>query len=251
MDRLAQTALSAIRQMKDTKFDLAHNLSNVNVPGFRKDLPNEGNAAFLTELEKVSAKVLPLEVERRSFSNELGQIQSTGVETDVAVLNEAFFYITPANGEIALSRRGDFGINELNQLVNGAGELVLSDGLTPIVLPDFVDISVTDIGEILVQEAGAADGDFTSVGFIGSTSSELDQLIKSLDGHIRKSDGTVPAVDQSAKFGQGYLESSNVSAIEELINNIDMQRQFEINIKLIKKASELDSAGSKLLSLPT
>ncbi|NCV50769.1 MAG: hypothetical protein EBW46_13945, partial [Rhodobacterales bacterium] len=61
----------------------------------------------------------------------------------------------------------------------------------------------------------------------------------------------VPDADQTARFGQGYLESSNVSAIEELINNIDMQRQFEINIKLIKKASDLDSAGSKLLSLPT
>ena len=39
--------------------------------------------------------------------------------------------------------------------------------------------------------------------------------------------------------------------VQELINNIDMQRQFEINIKLIKKASDLDAAGSKLLSLPT
>ena len=251
MDRLAQTALSAIRQMKDTKFDLAHNLSNVNVPGFRRDLPNEGNAAFLQELDNVSAKVLPLEVDRRSFSNEAGSLQSTGVATDVAVLNEAFFYITPDNGEIALSRRGDFGVDALNQLVNGAGELVLSDGLAPIILPEFVDISITDIGEVLVQQAGAPDGEFTSVGFIGSTTSELDQLVKSLDGHIRKADGTVPAVDQLGKFGQGYLESSNVSAIEELINNIDMQRQFEINIKLIKKASDLDSAGSKLLSLPT
>ena len=36
MDRLAQTALSAIRQMQDNKFDLAHNLANVNVPGFRE-----------------------------------------------------------------------------------------------------------------------------------------------------------------------------------------------------------------------
>ena len=62
MDRLAQTALSAIRQMQDNKFDLAHNLANVNVPGFRRDLPNEGNAGFLKELEKVSAKVLPLEM---------------------------------------------------------------------------------------------------------------------------------------------------------------------------------------------
>ena len=109
MDRLAQTALSAIRQMKDNKFDLAHNLSNVNVPGFRRDLPNEGNAAFLKELDKVSAKVLPLEVDRRSFSNEAGPLQNTGLATDVAILNEGFFFIAPENGEIALSRRGDFG----------------------------------------------------------------------------------------------------------------------------------------------
>ena len=184
MDRLAQTALSAIRQMKDNKFDLAHNLSNVNVPGFRRDLPNEGNAAFLKELDKVSAKVLPLEVDRRSFSNEAGPLQNTGLATDVAVLNEGFFFIAPENGEIALSRRGDFGIDALNQLVNGAGDVVLSDGLAPIILPEFVDISITDIGEILVQQAGAPDGEFTSVGFIGSTSTELDQLVKSLDPRV-------------------------------------------------------------------
>ena len=251
MDRLAQTALSALRQMQDNKFDLAHNLANVNVPGFRRDLPNEGNAGFLKELEKISAKVLPLETEARKFSNEAGQLQNTGLETDVAVLNQGFFYIQPENGEIALSRRGDLGLNAENQLVNGVGDLVLSDGLEPIILPNFTSMSITDIGEVLVQQAGAPDGQLTSVGFIGSTSSEIDQLVKSLDGNIRKADGTVPAADQTARFGQGFLESSNVSAIEELIRNIDMQRQFEINVKLIKKASDLDSAGAKLMNLPT
>ena len=251
MDRLAQTALSALRQMQDNKFDLAHNLANVNVPGFRRDLPNEGNAGFLKELEKLSAKVLPLETEARKFSNEAGQLQNTGLETDVAVLNQGFFYIQPENGEIALSRRGDLGLNAANQLVNGVGDLVLSDGLEPIILPNFTSMSITDIGEVLVQQAGAPDGQLTSVGFIGSTSSEIDQLVKSLDGNIRKADGTVPAADQTARFGQGFLESSNVSAIEELIRNIDMQRQFEINVKLIKKASDLDSAGAKLMNLPT
>ena len=251
MDRLAQTALSALRQMQDNKFDLAHNLANVTVPGFRRDLPNEGNAGFLKELEKLSAKVLPLETEVRKFSNESGQLQNTGLETDVAVLNDGFFYIQPENGEIALSRRGDLGLNAQNQLVNGVGDLVLSDGLEPIILPNFTSMSITDIGEVLVQQAGAPDGQLTSVGFIGSTSSEIDQLVKSLDGNIRKPDGTVPAADQTARFGQGFLESSNVSAIEELIRNIDMQRQFEINVKLIKKASDLDSAGAKLMNLPT
>jgi flagellar basal-body rod protein FlgF len=250
MDRLAQTALSALRQMQDNKFDLAHNLANVNVPGFRRDLPNEGNAGFLKELEKLSAKVLPMETETRKFSNEAGQLQNTGLETDVAVLNQGFFYIQPENGEIALSRRGDLGLNAQNQLVNGVGDLVLSDGLAPIILPNFTSISITDIGEVLVQEPGAPDGQLTNVGFIGSTSSEIDQLVKSLDGNIRKADGTVPAADQTARFGQGFLEASNVSAIEELIRNIDMQRQFEINVKLIKKASDLDSAGAKLMNLP-
>ena len=250
MDRLAQTALSAIRQMQDNKFDLAHNLANVNVPGFRRDLPNEGNAAFLQELDKVSAKVLPLEVELRRFSNEAGPLNNTGVATDVAILNEGFFFISPPSGEVALSRRGDFAINENSQLVNGAGDLVLSDALEPIVLPNFTDLSITDIGEILVQEPGSTPGQYTSVGFIGSTSSEIDQLVKSLDGKIRKNDGTVPDPDQTAKFGQEFLEGSNVSAVEELIQNIDMQRHFEINVKLIKKASDLDSAGTKLMSLP-
>jgi flagellar basal-body rod protein FlgF len=251
MDRLAQTALSAIRQMQDNKFDLANNLANVNVPGFRKDLPNEGNAGFLKALEKVSAKVLPLETDRKLFSNEPGSLQNTGLETDVAVLNEGFFYIQPDNGEVALSRRGDLGVNAQNQLVNGVGDLVLSDGLEPILLPNFTAMSITDIGEVLVQQPGLPDGELTSVGFIGSTTSQLEQLIKSLDGNIRKIDGTVPDPDQTAKFGQGYLESSNVNAIEELIRNIDMQRQFEINVKLIKKASDLDTAGAKLLGLPT
>ena len=56
MDRLAQTALSAIRQMQDLKYDLAHNLANVNVPGFRRDLPNEGNAGFLQTLDQATPR---------------------------------------------------------------------------------------------------------------------------------------------------------------------------------------------------
>ena len=250
MDRLAQTALSALRQMQDLKYDLANNLANVNVPGFRRDLPNEGNAGFLKTLDEVTAKVLPLETGTRLFSGEMGRLENTGVETDVAVLNDAYFYVQPDNGQIALSRRGDFSVDALNQLVNGAGDLVLSDGLAPIVLPPFTSISFSDIGEVLVQQPGAPIGELTSAGFIGSTSG-LDQLTKSLDGQIRRADGTVPDPDQTGKFGQGFLEASNVNAIEELVKNLDMQRQFEINVKLIKKASELDSAAAKLMSLPT
>ena len=114
MDRLAQTALSAIRQMQDLKYDLAHNLANVNVPGFRHDLPNEGNAGFLKTLDQASAKVLPLETDTRLFSSEMGRRENTGVETDIAVLNEGYFYIQPESGQVALSRRGDYFPNTIS-----------------------------------------------------------------------------------------------------------------------------------------
>ena len=54
-----------------------------------------------------------------------------------------------------------------------------------------------------------------------------------------KADGTVRDPDQTRKIRSGFLESSNVNAIEELVKNLDMQRHFEINVKFIKKRAIL------------
>ncbi len=165
MDRMVQTALSSITGLKDLKFDLANNLANANVPGFRKDLPNQGSAGFLSTLNQATARILPLESGDRIFSNETGQIQNTGVETDVAILNGSYLFVQPVDGEVALSRRGDFGINTDNQLVDGSGNIVLNDGLQPIELPPFTAMKFSDNGEILVKQLGALPGEFTSMGF--------------------------------------------------------------------------------------
>ena len=166
------------------------------------------------------------------------------------MLNGAYFFIQPLDGEIALSRRGDFGVDTENRLVDGAGNLILSDGLQPIVLPPFSAMKFSDNGEVLVRQPGALPGDFTSVGFLGSASPSPDGLTKSLDGKIRNLDGSIPDVDQSGLFAQGILEGSNVNAIEEMVLSMDMQRQFEINVKLIKQAEEIDKSSTKLMSLP-
>ena len=251
MDRMVQTALSSITGLKDLKFDLANNLANANVPGFRRDLPNEGSAGFLSTMEQATARIFPLETGGRIFSSESGQLDSTGVETDIAMLNGSYLFIQPADGDVALSRRGDLGVDTQNRLVDGVGNLVLSDGLQPLVLPPFSALKFSDNGEVLVRQPGAMPGEFTSVGFLGSTSALSGDLTKSLDGKIRKIDGSVPDPDQTGLFAQGVLEGSNVNAIEEMVFNMDMQRQFEINVKLIKQAEEIDKAGTKLMSLPT
>lgn len=250
MDRMVQTALSAITGLKDLKFDLANNLANANVPGFRRDLPNEGGAGFLSTMNQATARIFPLETGGRIFSDAKGALENTGVQTDVAMLNGSYLFIQPKDGDPALSRRGDLGVDAENKLVDGAGNAVLSAELEPIILPPFLAIKFSDNGEILVRKPGSLSGDFSSIGFLASTSAQPEDLSKGLDGRIRKLDGTVPPPDQSGQYAQGVLEGSNVNAIEEMVFNMDMQRQFEINVKLIKKAEELDQAGTKLMSLP-
>ena len=250
MDRMVQTALSAITGLKDLKFDLANNLANANVPGFRRDLPNEGGAGFLSTMNQATARIFPLETGGRIFSDAKGALENTGVQTDVAMLNGSYLFIQPKDGDQALSRRGDLGVDAENKLVDGAGNAVLSAELEPIILPPFLAIKFSDNGEILVRKPGSLAGEFDSVGFLASTSAQPEELSKGLDGRIRKLDGSVPPPDQSGQYAQGVLEGSNVNAIEEMVFNMDMQRQFEINVKLIKKAEELDQAGTKLMSLP-
>ena len=56
--------------------------------------------------------------------------------------------------------------------------------------------------------------------------------------------------DQNVRLKQGYLETSNVSVFDELINNTEIQKQYQLNVKLIALAKEMVEAGSALMRLP-
>ena len=50
MDRMIFTALNSIKNLHDIRISTAHNLSSVDIPGYRSDLPNEGGSAFVQAL---------------------------------------------------------------------------------------------------------------------------------------------------------------------------------------------------------
>ena len=71
---------------------------------------------------------------------------------------------------------------------------------------------------------------------IAATSSEGLNLKKDTDGTIRPEGGidrTQFNADQNVRLKQGYLETSNVSVFDELVNNVDIQKQYQLNVKLI------------------
>ncbi len=67
------------------------------------------------------------------------------------------------------------------------------------------------------------------------------------DGLFRRKDGQVELSDVSVKIQGGALESSNVNPLSEMTDMIALQRQFEMHLKLMKTAEEIDASSSSLL----
>jgi flagellar basal-body rod protein FlgF len=250
MDRMIHTALNSMTNLAELQKVNAQNLTNMSVPGFRKDLWGQAGTGYLKSGEEFSARAFALSTGESEFSFQQGSMDPTGVDTDIAILNNGWFIVQPPDGSApALSRRGDLSVNGEGILVNGSNEVVLSDGLAPIPIPPFREIQISQLGEILVNPLQAEAGQFVSVGYIGTTSAAGVELRKGLDARIRAIDGTVPPPDQLAKIQQGALESSNVNAVQELVNNIELQRRFEISIRFIESAKQIDEAGAQIMRI--
>ncbi len=260
MDRMVQTALNSMKMLMENQAATAHNLSNVSTPGFKQDIITDFSSIYLDRQEGLEPRIVTAR-EVGKFSIEQGMLDNTKNPMDLAISGDGYFLIQPKNGTPALSRRGDFSVDENGFLLDGAGNRVLDAGLQPMEIPAFREIDISSQGEILIQPIGAVPGELpVNAGTIGTYVPGNDDLLKkSLDGNIRlnpvvNQDGTVDEVpiepNQQAKLVSGYLEKSNVNAIEEMVNTIDQMRKFEMHVKLIQMAEELDTAGSSLMRLP-
>ncbi len=261
MDRMAQTALNSLKMLMENQTATSHNLSNLSTPGYRQDVVTDFGSIYLNRQNGVEPRI----VSSRNiggFSTQQGSMETTGNPLDIAIDGDGYFVIEPRDGgKPALSRRGDIQTSENGELLDGAGNKLLDDGLQPIVIPAFRRIDISPNGEIIIEAVGAEpDALPVNVGLISTfVPGDEDQLKKTLDGHIRlKSDpdenGQINLVDitpnNQAKVVAGTLEKSNVNSIEEMVNTIDQQRKFEMHIKLIQMTEELDSVGASLMRLP-
>lgn len=252
MDRLVYTALNSMQTSQQQRVVSAQNLANMNVPGFRRDLPVFGAPTEITNTISHDARIFQTEMEKGLFSDDVGPLNQTGDPLDVAITEEGYFYVQEGNGEAGLTRRGDFRTNALGELMNGAGERVLDQALAPIVLPPYQNMQITEVGQILIEPLGGAPGELVEIGVMATiVPDDTRTLGKGLDGLIRPLDGTpVPAPNQLASLRQGVLEGANVNTTEELIASIELQRGFEMNMQMISTAKELDEAGASLMRAP-
>ena len=158
-------------------------------------------------------------------------MENTGNALDMSIEGEGFFAVQGPAGEV-YTRKGSFTLNAKNQIVTQAGEVLLSQSGIPITV-NGRDIEVSNNGEIRVD--GAVAGRVKIVAF-----DSPQNLVR--NGNCVFSDqgaaGLRPLKD--AEIRSGHLELSNVQALREMIDMVDLQRSMEAYQKVILTIGDQD-----------
>ncbi len=250
MDRSIYTALNSMNILRDNQSVTAQNLANISVTGFQKDIQINFASVYLDRDKGIDPRVLALQ-EPGGFDSTPGPVQQTGAPLDLAVDGTGYFIVKPANGKIALSRRGDFTVSADGTLRDGTGTQPISVDLEPITVPPHRKISISGDGIIEIEPLNAPLGQTVRVGQIATTFGSEVPLAKTIDGFVRPIDGSIPEPDNRTILLSGFLEGSNVQSVDELVTGIDQSRTYEINVKFISTAQEIDEASASLMRMPS
>jgi len=236
--------------LRDNQSVTAQNLANVSVIGYRKDVSINFSSVYLDRDNGLDPRVLALQ-EPGGFDNTPGPMQQTGAPLDLAVDGGGYFIVRPVNGEISLSRRGDFTVSADGTLRDGTGTQPLSTELQPITIPPHRKIAVSGDGIINIEPLNGPLGQTVRVAQIATTFGSEVPLAKTIDGFVKPIDGSIPEPDNRTLLLSGFLEGSNVKSVDELVSGIDQSRAYEINVKFVTTAKEIDEATASLMRMPS
>jgi len=232
---------------------IANNLANVNTNGFKRSRAEFQDLLYQTieapgtssssTTKRPAGIQLGLGVRPSSIKKLFGQGDLKGTENplDIAIEGQGFFKVLLPDGTTAYSREGAFTANQDGQLVTAQGYTLDP----PITLPtDALTVSIGKDGTVSVTQPGqsvaAEVGQIELANFVNPTG------LLSLGGNAYQPstasgdpvDGT-PGLDGLGTLAQGFLEISNVSIVNELVDMIAAQRAYELNSKTIRASDEM------------
>ena len=241
MDRLIYTAAAGAQRVLQRQASVANNLANVDTAGFRADLELVSTQSL--NPDGVSSRTMPVLL-GQTVSLAQGDAIPTGRTLDLAIAERGFFAVQIEGGEgEAYTRTGSLSINSEGTLMLNQRELVGQEG--PIVLPEYQEIMIGNDGNVSVIPADG--GAPQEVGMLKLVDPDEAVLRKGSDGLIRSLDGEPLPQAQEVKVLSGFLEGSNVDAFAQMTASMDLNRQFEVQVKMMQSAERLSKAGNSLL----
>ncbi len=245
MDEMIYIAMTGAKQTEIAQSINSNNLANISTTGFRADL--HAFSSLPVEGPGVDTRVNAV---TDSYGTDLsaGAMQSTGRASDVAITGDGYFAVQAADGSEAYTRRGDFRIEPGGLLTNGAGQLVIGEG-GPVAVPPNSSLLIGNDGTISVQPLGQGPETVSIVDRIKLVNPDETQLKKGADGLLRLPDGEQAVADATVSVQSGILESSNVNVAKTLVNMIELARQYEMQVNVIKSAEENADSAAQMMRL--
>ncbi|MDN3546550.1 MAG: flagellar basal-body rod protein FlgG [Roseateles asaccharophilus] len=247
---IAKTGMEAQQTQLDT---ISHNLSNVATNGFKRshavfedliyqNLRQTGaNTTEQTQLPtglQVGLGVRPVAT-ARIFSQ--GNLQQTTNNLDLAIKGNGFFQIQMPDGTTAYTRDGSFQLDANGQMVTNNGYALLP-GIT--VPANALSVTVGADGTVSVTVPGTPQpqilGQIQLANFVNPAG--LDPRGQNLFGETAASgapNAGAPNANGLGALQQGFVETSNVNVVEELVQMIQTQRAYELNSKAVQTSDQM------------
>jgi flagellar basal-body rod protein FlgG len=180
--------------------------------------------------------------------HEQGNLSATDNTLDMAIQGRGFFQVTLPTGETSYSRDGTFQLNSQGQVVTHDGYL-MSPSIT--VPSDAIDVTINASGQVLVKLQNQVN--LSNVGQIQVAIFQNEPGLEAIGDNLfieTEASGSPQTANPGDEgFGsilQGFLETSNVNAVEEISNLISAQRAYEMNSKVIQASDEMLGTLSNL-----
>ena len=223
---------------------IANNIANSDTVGFKAEGLVVGE-----DVERPATKGFsPIGINSKvSFVHDAGMgrdfaqggLKQTGGTFDLALHGDGFFQVQTANGN-RLTRDGRFTLNAQGQIVDGAGDPVLSSTGNPI-----------NIDPIKTAPQIARDGTISQDGVIAGKIgvfkvADRSQLSKQGDG-LLDTGGQTPTADAPAKVEQGMIENSNVDPILMMTQMVSVSRAYEQVANMMSETGSLSDESIQRL----
>jgi flagellar basal-body rod protein FlgG len=260
MIKAMNTAATGMVAQQMSIDNIANNLANVNTTGYKRarmefqdilyqNLRKAGAATALGAATPVSLDVgygTRAVATNREFSP--GALAITGNPTDLAVAGNGFFQIRMPDGATAYTRDGSFKLSPEGQMVTADGFVMTPEIIIP---EDATDLSVGIDGQVFTLVVGNDTpqqiGQIELARFINAAglSAIGHNLYRETTASGAPMTGT-PGTEGLGTIDQGYLETSNVSVVDEMVNMIMAQRAYEINAKVIQASDDMSQTINTL-----
>jgi flagellar basal-body rod protein FlgG len=241
---------------------ISNNLANVNTNSFKKNRAEFEDLIYQEVIAHPVNSYLPGIIERANQTVQVGtgvklssteklhlqgDLTQTGNPLDVGIHGEGFFQVRQPDGSFAYTRDGSFTLSSDGSLVTSNGYLVLP-GIT--IDADISQVQITEEGDIRVLDS---NGEAFEVGTLelanfvnpGGLEAIGDNMYLETEASGPPVIGT-PTEDNFGTIHQGYVETSNVDIVEEMISMITAQRAYEINSKAVKTVEEMMTMANNL-----